>query len=332
MAVRVGINGLGRIGRCVLRSYIESKRTDIEVVAVNFRTTSETKAHLIKYDSTHGTLNAEIKYDDNSLTIDGKKIHRFKGNSPSEINWKEAGVDMVLECTGVFTKRADAAKHFDGGAKKVIISAPSNDSDAMIVLGVNDDKLKKEHQIISIGSCTTNCLAPVAKVLNEAIGIESGFMTTVHAFTSDQNLLDNNHKDLRRARTATASMIPTSTGAAKSIGKVLPELEGKLDGVAVRVPTQNVSLVDFVFNAGRNTSKDEINEIMRKAAAGKMKGILDICNEPLVSIDFSKNPHSSIFDTTQTVVLKDKLCRIAAWYDNEWAFSVRMLDVAAIFK
>lgn len=330
MTVKIGINGLGRIGRCILRGYVESGRNDIEITAVNASGDISRHIHLLKYDSTHGKFPGEVTGGDDWIDIGHGKIRRFDERDPEKIKWSDAGVDVVLECTGAFTKRADAAKHLKGGARMVIISAPSSDADAMIVPGVNEEFYKKDHKIISIGSCTTNCLAPVAKVINDEIGIEHGFMTTIHSYTNDQNILDASHKDLRRARAGAMSMIPTSTGAAKSIGMVLPELKGKLDGVAIRVPTPNVSMVDLAFTAKKKVTKEEINKIMEKAANGnKMKGILSICSEPLVSVDFNHDIHSAIFDTTQTYVMGDNFCRVAAWYDNEWGFSMRMLDAAA---
>lgn len=330
MTVKVGINGLGRIGRCVLRAWAESRRKDVEIVAVNASGPIERHVHLLKYDSTHGTFSGEVNGTENSISINGKKIKRFNEREPAKILWKDAGVEVVLECTGAFIKRTDAALHLRSGVKKVIISAPSSDADSMIVYGVNNDMLKKEHEVISVGSCTTNCLAPVAKVLNDAVGIESGFMTTIHAYTNDQRVLDSSHKDLRRARAGALSMIPTSTGAARAIGKVLPELEGKLDGIAVRVPTPNVSLVDLTFTSGKKITTGEINKIMEKAAKGPMKEVLEINHEELVSVDFNNNPHSAVFDATQTYVIGGNLCRVAAWYDNEWGFSLRMLDVASL--
>ncbi len=314
----------------MLRAYFEYGRDDVEIVAVNASGDIERHVHLLKYDSTHGTFDGEISGDENSLTINGKTIKRFSTRDPAEIPWGDTGADVVLECTGAFRKRDQAALHFKGGARKVLVSAPSPDADATIVYGVNNDALKAEDKVISVGSCTTNCLAPVVKVLNDTVGIEKGFMTTVHSYTSDQNLLDGSHKDLRRARAAALSMVPTSTGAAKALSLVIPEIEGKLDGVAVRVPTHNVSLVDLTFTAGRNTSADEINDIMKDAASGDMRGVLAVSEDALVSCDFNHNPHSSIFDTTQTRVVGDNFCRIASWYDNEWGFSARMLDVAAL--
>ncbi len=332
MTVKIAINGLGRIGRCVLRAVTELARDDIEIVAVNGPAPTDTHVHLLKYDSTHGAFPHVKKISEDAIEVAGKIIPIFHERDASKLPWGKLGVDIVLECTGVMKGKKEAMAHINAGAKKVIISAPADDADATIVYGVNNDALKKEHQIISIGSCTTNCLSPVAKVLNDTIGIEHGFMTTIHAYTNDQNILDGTHKDLRRARTAGSSMIPTSTGAAKAIGIVIPELKSKLDGVAVRVPTPNVSLIDLTFNSSRTTNAAEINEIIEKAANGAMKGVLAYCTEPLVSIDFNHNPNSSIFDALGTKVVGGNFCRVAAWYDNEWGFSVRMLDVAAIFK
>jgi glyceraldehyde 3-phosphate dehydrogenase len=328
MVVKVGVNGIGRIGRCCIRAWIESGRDDIEIVAINFRQNTAEKAHLIKYDSTHGTLKQDVTYDDDYITIGDKKIRIFNHSAPQDIPWSEMDVDVVLECTGVFKSHAQASLHLEGGAKKVLISAPSSDPDAMIVHGVNNEVYKKSDQVISIGSCTTNCLAPVAKTLNDAIGIVSGFMTTIHAFTSDQNILDNGHKDLRRARTASASMIPASTGAAKALGVVLPELDGKLNGTAIRVPTQNVSFVDLTFVAPREVTAEEVNAAVKASAEGAMAGVLGYEDAPLVSIDFNGDARSSIFDASQTFVQNGTLVRVGAWYDNEWGFSNRMLDLA----
>lgn len=330
MAIRVAINGLGRIGRCVLRAAAEYQRDDIEIVAVNASAPIETHVHLLKYDSTHGTFPNVKAVGDKALDMGRGKIQLVQERDPAKLPWKELGIDVVLECTGAFNKKSEAEKHIHSGAKKVVISAPADGVDATIVYGVNNAALKPEHNVISIGSCTTNCLAPVAKVLNDKIGIERGFMTTIHAFTNDQNILDGGHKDLQRARTASSSMIPTSTGAAKALGLVLPELAGRLDGVAVRVPTPNVSLVDLTFDAGRATDVAEINAIIKEAAEGQLKGILGYNTEPLVSIDYNHNPHSSIFDAKGTKVVDGRFCRVSAWYDNEWGFSVRMLDVATI--
>ncbi len=330
MTIRIGINGLGRIGRCVVRAWAEYNREDVEIVAINFRGKTDEKMHLLKYDSAHGTFNADISSNENEVIINGKNIKIFHESDPTKIKWSDVGVDVVLECTGVFKSKKDAGLHLGGSVKKVLVSAPSPDADSTIVYGVNNSAYSLSDEIISVGSCTTNCLAPVAKVLHDAIGIKSGFMTTIHAYTSDQNLLDNNHKDLRRARAATLSMIPTSTGAAKALAIVIPELKGKLDGTAIRVPTPNVSFVDLTFNAAKDTSVEIINNLMLEASHGLMKTILEVNEKPLVSIDFNHNPHSSIFDATQTYVLEKRLCRVAAWYDNEWGFSVRMLDVAAL--
>lgn len=330
MTVKVAINGLGRIGRCIIRAQAELKRDDIEVVAVNGPAPAETHEHLLKYDSVHGTFNGDVKADSNSLTVNGHKMKLIGERDASKIDWKKLGADIVLECTGKFTKAADSSVHLKGGAKKVIISAPSSDPDVMIVYGVNNDQLKPEHKIISVGSCTTNCLAPVVKVLNDNFGIQAGHMTTIHSYTNDQNVLDGSHKDLRRARASAMSMIPTSTGAAASLAKIFPELKGKIDGTSIRVPTPNVSMVDFTFIASKPATKDGINSVMHKAACGPMKKILQINEKPLVSVDFVHNPHSSIFDATQTNVIGGNLCRIASWYDNEWGFSVRMIDVAVL--
>jgi glyceraldehyde 3-phosphate dehydrogenase len=332
MAVKIAINGLGRIGRCVMRAVTEYARDDVQIVAVNGPAAMEQHLHLLKYDSVHGTFPQVKKIADDVLDMGRGPIKLFHERDPANLPWGDLDIDVVLECTGHFTSKESASKHIASGAKKVVISSPADGVDATIVYGVNNEALKAGHTVISIGSCTTNCLAPFAKVLNDNVGIERGFMTTIHAFTNDQNILDGSHRDLRRARTASMSMIPTSTGAAKAIGLVLPELAGKLDGVAVRVPTPNVSLVDLVFDSKNKTSAAEINDLIAKAAAsGALKGVLGICDEPLVSVDFNHNPHSSVFDTTGTKVVDGKLCRVAAWYDNEWGFSVRMIDVAALF-
>lgn len=338
MAIRIGINGLGRIGRCVLRAIYEHHRTDVQVVAINGTSDAATHAHLLKYDSLHGTYRGQITVgksgegDDAFETLDmGQGAFRvLKYKKPLEIPWGDLGVDVVLECTGKFTRREDAVMHLEAGAKKVLISAPAENVDATIVHGVNNEMLKPNHTIISVGSCTTNCLAPVAKVLHDLARIESGFMTTIHSYTGDQRLLDGSHKDLRRARAAAMAMIPTSTGAAKAIGLVLPDLAGRLAGTSVRVPTPNVSLVDLVVQLEKSVSVETIHHAMREAAAGPMKGVLDICDEPLVSIDFNHSPYSAIFDTTGTVV-NGSMVRVAAWYDNEWGFSCRMVDLAAQF-
>jgi len=330
MPVNIAVNGLGRIGRCIVRAYKELPRSDVKIVAVNGPAPDETNAHLLKYDSVHGTFASEVKVENGYLIVGGEKIKLLAERDPKNIDWKKYGVDVVLECTGQFTKKDQAAIHIAQGAKKVIISAPSKDDVKTIVFSVNHKSLTPTDNIISIGSCTTNCLAPVVKILNETIGIELGHMTTIHAYTGDQNILDGNHKDLRRARAAGLSLVPTSTGAAESMGKIFPELIGKLSGTAVRVPVPNVSLVDFNCLTSRETTKEEINQVMKKAAAGALKNILEVNELPLVSRDFNHNPASSIFDATQTCVIGGKLVRIAAWYDNEWGFSVRMMDVAAL--
>ncbi|WP_421783121.1 type I glyceraldehyde-3-phosphate dehydrogenase [Kiloniella litopenaei] len=328
MAVRVAINGFGRIGRLVLRAIIESGRDDIEVVAINDLASAQANAHLLKYDSVHGTLRKDIKADDKALIIEGKRIAALSERNPADLPWGELGVDVALECTGLFTDREKASLHLEAGAKKVLISAPGKNADLTVVYGVNHDKIAPEHTIVSNASCTTNCLAPVAHVLNELVGLEEGFVTTVHAYTGDQNTVDTMHSDLRRARAAALSMIPTSTGAARAVGLVLPELDGKLDGTAVRVPTANVSMIDLVFTAGRKTTAEEINAAMVAASEGALKGVLDINDEPLVSIDFNHSPASSTFDLTQTQLVGDRLVRVLSWYDNEWGFSNRMVDTA----
>ncbi len=332
MTIRIAINGLGRIGRCVTRAIFENPQyKDIELVAVNGPAPAETHKHLLKYDSIHGRFSKTVEATEDALIIDGKKIKLLAERDPKKLPWKELKIDVVLECTGVFTKFDDARQHILAGAKKVIISAPAKeDSAKTIVYGVNDENLQSSDEVISVGSCTTNCLAPLAKALNDAIGIEKGFMTTVHAYTNDQNIVDNSHKDLRRARACAMSMIPTSTGAAKAIGLVLPELKGKLDGGAIRVPTANVSMVDLNFIAKRPTSVEEVNDTMKKAAAGRMKEVLQIVSEPLVSIDFNHSQYSSCFDLTQTKVIGGNLVKVASWYDNEWAFSMRMLDIVKL--
>jgi glyceraldehyde 3-phosphate dehydrogenase len=330
VTVRIAINGLGRIGRCILRASVELARSDVEIVAVNGPAPTDTHIHLLKYDSAHGVFPQVRKISEDIIEINGKNIPIFHERDAAKLPWGKLQVDVVLECTGKMNNRADAATHIASGAKKVIISAPSENADATIVYGVNNVALKQGHQVISIGSCTTNCLAPVAKILHDAIGIEHGFMTTIHSYTNDQNILDGTHKDLRRARAAAVSMIPTSTGAAKAIGMVIPELSGRLDGTAIRVPTPNVSLVDLTFNASRPTNVEEINAAIAKAANGNMRGVLGYSTEQLVSIDFNHNPHSSIFDATGTKLVGKNFCRVAAWYDNEWGFSLRMLDVAVL--
>jgi glyceraldehyde 3-phosphate dehydrogenase len=328
MSVRVAINGFGRIGRNIVRAIAESGRSDIEVVAVNDLAPVETNAHLLRYDSVHGRFPGEVKVSGDSIDCGNGPIKVTAIKDPAQLPWKQLGVDIAMECTGIFTAKDKAKAHLDAGAKLVLISAPADGADLTVVYGVNHDKLTREHKIVSNASCTTNCLAPVAKVLNDAVGIDKGFMTTVHAYTNDQPSLDQVHKDLYRARAAAISMIPTSTGAAKAVGLVLPELSGKLDGVAIRVPTPNVSVVDFKFIAKRATSKDEVNGAIKRAAEQQLKGILGYTNEPNVSIDFNHDPHSSVFHMDQTKVLEGTLVRVMAWYDNEWGFSSRMADTA----
>jgi glyceraldehyde 3-phosphate dehydrogenase len=328
MKVRVAINGFGRIGRNVVRAIYESGRKDIDVVAVNDLGPVETNAHLMRWDSVHGRFPHDVKVQGDSISIGTDRFKVTAIKDPSQLPWKELGVDIALECTGIFTARDKAAAHLTAGAKRVIVSAPADGADFTVVYGVNHMGLTKDHVVISNASCTTNCLAPVAKVLNDSVGIEKGMMTTIHSYTGDQPTLDTMHKDLYRARAAALSMIPTSTGAAKAVGLVLPELKGKLDGFAMRVPTPNVSVVDLKFVAKRATTKDEINEAIKKAADGPLKGILGYTNEPNVSIDFNHNPHSSVFHMDQTKVMDGTLVSVLSWYDNEWGFSNRMGDTA----
>ncbi len=326
MAVKVAINGFGRIGRNVLRAIIESGRTDIEVVAINDLGPVETNAHLLRYDSVHGRFPAEVKTTGDTIDVGRGPIRVTAIRNPADLPWSD--VDVVMECTGIFTSKEKCQAHLDNGSSRVLISAPGADADKTIVYGVNHDTLTKDDIVVSNASCTTNCLSPVAKVLNDEIGIVKGFMTTIHSYTGDQPTLDTMHKDLYRARAAAMSMIPTSTGAAKAVGLVLPELNGKLDGVAIRVPTPNVSVVDLTFEAARATSVDEINAAIRAAANGPLKGILGYTDEKLVSMDFNHDPHSSVFHTDQTKVMEGTMCRILTWYDNEWGFSNRMSDTA----
>ncbi|WP_193183986.1 type I glyceraldehyde-3-phosphate dehydrogenase [Nisaea sediminum] len=329
MSVNVAINGFGRIGRLVLRALAESGRDDIKVVAINDLGPVATNAHLLKWDSNHGRFPFDVKVDGDTIDYGKGPIKVTAERDPANLPHKALGVDIVLECTGIFTKKEDAAKHITAGAKRVIISAPGTGVDLTVVYGVNHDQITAEHTVISNASCTTNCLAPVAYVLNEAIGIERGYMTTIHAYTGDQPTLDTMHKDLYRARAAASSMIPTTTGAAKAVGLVLPELAGKLDGTSVRVPMANVSLIDLKFVPKRETTVEEVNAAIVKAANGKLKGILGVNDEPLVSIDFNHNQNSSTFDLLQTQVVEGKLVRVMSWYDNEWGFSNRMLDTTA---
>lgn len=328
MTVRVAINGFGRIGRNILRAIYESGRKDIEVVAINDLGPVETNAHLLRYDSVHGRFPHEVKVDGDTISIGGGSIKVTAIKDPSQLPWKELNVDIALECTGIFTTREKASAHLAAGAKRVIVSAPADGADLTVVYGVNHDKLNSDHIVISNASCTTNCLAPVAMVLNDAFGIEKGFMTTIHAYTGDQPTLDTMHKDLYRARAAAMSMIPTSTGAAKAVGLVLPELKGKLDGVSIRVPTPNVSVIDFKFVAKKTVTVEEVNAALVAAANGPLKGILAYTDEPLVSIDLNHNPASSTFALDQTKVIEGNLVRVMSWYDNEWGFSNRMADTA----
>ncbi|GAA4121656.1 type I glyceraldehyde-3-phosphate dehydrogenase [Aminobacter aganoensis] len=328
MTVRVAINGFGRIGRNIVRAIYESGRKDIDVVAVNDLGPVETNAHLLRYDSVHGRFPHEVKVEGDSINIGSDKFKVTAIKDPSQLPWKELGVDIALECTGIFTSKDKASAHLAAGAKRVIVSAPADGADLTVVYGVNHDQITRDHIVISNASCTTNCLAPVAMVLNNAFGIEKGFMTTIHAYTGDQPTLDTMHKDLYRARAAAMSMIPTSTGAAKAVGLVLPELKGKLDGVSIRVPTPNVSCIDFKFVAKKNVTVEEVNAVLVAAANGPLKGVLAFTNEPLVSIDMNHNPASSTFALDQTKVIEGNLVRVMSWYDNEWGFSNRMADTA----
>ena len=328
MAVRIAISGFGRIGRNVLRAIAEAGRKDLQVVAVNDLFSAKDNAHLLRYDSVHGRFPGKVRVDGDSIDVGFGPIKVLAERDPKKLPWKSLGIDIVMECTGIFSAKAKAVAHLTAGAKRVLVSAPSDGADATIVYGVNHDKLTKEHLVVSNGSCTTNCLAPVAKVLNDTVGIETGFMTTIHAYTGDQPTLDTLHSDLYRGRAAAMSMIPTSTGAAKAIGLVLPELQGKLDGVAIRVPTPNVSVVDLKIVAQRKTDVKEINEAMKRASEQQLKGILGYTTAPNVSIDFNHDPHSSTFHMDQTKVQNGTLVRVMSWYDNEWGFSNRMGDTA----
>ena len=327
MATRVGINGFGRIGRLVFRAAAEKK--NLEIVGINDLTDAATLAHLLKYDSIHGHYPGEVEAADGAIVVDGRRIPVTAERNPATLPWKKLGASLVIESTGHFTDRAGASKHLEAGAERVIISAPAKDPDVTIVLGVNDaDYQPDKHKVVSNASCTTNCLAPIAKVLDDSFGLESGWMTTIHAYTNDQVTLDFPHKDLRRARAAGVSMIPTSTGAAKAIGEVLPRLKGKLDGYAMRVPTSDVSVVDLSVKLKSKTDADAINAAMRKAAEGPLKGILQYCDEPLVSVDFLGNPHSSILDALSTKVIDGNFAKVLSWYDNEWGYSNRVVDLA----
>jgi len=327
MTIKIGINGLGRIGRMALRSIVEKKRKDLEVVAINNRANSEISSFLLKYDTIHGKLEAKINNSENKIEINGKKINLTHETEISKIDWGKNKVDVVLECTGKFNSKEKSSQHIKSGSKKVLVSAPCKGA-TNIVFGVNEKTLKSDDKIISAASCTTNCLAPVAKVINDNFVIERGFMTTIHSYTPDQRLLDNSHKDLRRARSAPNSMIPTTTGATKSLGDVIPDLKGKVEGISIRVPTPNVSLVEFVFSSKKNLTVEEINNSFLKASKSELKGILDITNEQLVSSDFNHNPHSSIVDLSLTKVADGKMAKVSAWYDNEWGFANRMCDLA----
>ena len=330
MVTKVAINGFGRIGRLALRAIVESKRKDIEVVAINDLGTSDFNAHLLQYDSIHGQFPYKVRASKNSINVGSKAIKIFSERNPEDLPWGKLNVDVVMECTGIFTDKAKASLHINAGAKRVLISAPSKDADITVVYGVNHKKIRKSHTVISNASCTTNCLAPVAMVLDKLCGINQGYMTTVHAFTGDQAILDTLHSDKRRARSASQSIIPTSTGAAKAVGLVLPQLAGKLDGTAVRVPTPNVSMIDLVFNAKKKVTIEEINNAMVKISSGSLKGVLNTSDQPLVSIDYNHNPASSTFDLTQTEVIGGKLGRVLSWYDNEWGFANRMSDTASV--
>ena len=328
MSVRVAINGFGRIGRNILRAIVESARDDIIVAGINDLGPVETNAHLLRYDSVHGKFPADVKVSDNNLDVGHGPIKVTSIRDPKDLPWKELDVDIAMECTGIFASREKASMHLDAGAKRVLVSAPASGVDLTVVYGVNHQKISKDHLVISNASCTTNCLAPVAMALNNGVGINQGFMTTIHSYTGDQPTLDTMHSDLYRSRAAAGNMIPTSTGAAKAVGLVLPELNGKLDGVSVRVPTQNVSVVDFKFNASRSTSVDEINNIIKDSANGKLNNILGFTDEPLVSSDFNHDSRSSIFHMDQTKVMDNTFVRVLSWYDNEWGFSNRMSDTA----
>ena len=327
MTIKIGINGLGRIGRMVIRSLIESKNKNIEIKHINNRTNSETSCSLLKYDSVHGKFSANINFNEKNLIINKKKISFSQETELSKINWKKYGVDIVLECTGKYNSKEKSIQHVKNGAKKVIVSAPCKDADKTIVYGVNQNLINKNDLIISAASCTTNCLAPIAYVINKEFKIEKGFMTTIHSYTTDQRLLDNSHKDPRRARSAGQSIVPTSTGASKTLGEIIPELKGKLEGLAMRVPTPNVSLVDLVFNTKNKLSIKKINELFIKASKKELKNVLDTTNERLVSIDFNHNSNSAIVDLSLTSVVGDNMGKISAWYDNEWGFASRMNDL-----
>ena len=328
MTIRIAINGFGRIGRLTLRALLERNDDDIDIVAVNDLTNLASIKHLLKFDSLHYELKKDISVQEDSIMVDGKKIVFFSEKNPDLIPWKEVDADLVIEATGFFTKKSDAEKHLRENVKKVLVSAPCQNADITVVYGVNHEEINNNHKIISNGSCTTNCLAPLVYILENELGIDSGYMTTVHAVTGDQKTIDTFHTDLRRSRNSSLSMIPTSTGAARAVGEVLPQLVGKLDGSAIRVPTANVSLIDFCFYSSRHTSAEEINNIIEFESKNKFKNIIQVVNEPMVSVDFNHNPHSSILDSRETKVISNNFCRILSWYDNEWGFSNRLLDVA----
>ncbi len=330
MPVRVGINGFGRIGRLVFRAAMEAGREDVEFVAINDLGSAEANARLLKRDSVHGAYPGEVSSTRDAIEVDGRRVTVLSERDPAGLPWADLGVDIVMECTGLFASRDKASAHLDAGARKVLVSAPAPGADLTVVYGVNHGKLRGSHTVVSNASCTTNCLAPVAAVLNDAVGVRRGFMTTVHALTGDQRTVDTLHGDPRRARAASLSMIPTSTGAAKAVGLVLPELDGKLDGASIRVPTPNVSLVDFTFEAAGDATPDVVNEAVAEAAGGRLKGVLAVNDEPLVSTDFNHNPASAVFDPAETKVIDGRFVRVLAWYDNEWGFSNRMSDTAAV--
>ena len=330
MTLKIGINGFGRIGRMILRCIVEQNRKDLEIVAINNKANSETSSFLLANDTIHGKLKSKINYTEKTINIDEKKINMIQENEITKIDWKKYKADIVLECTGKFNTKEKSLKHINSGANKVIVSAPCKDA-KNIIFGVNEKNLKSDDKVISAASCTTNCLAPVVQILNEDFGIERGFMTTIHSYTTDQRLLDNSHKDLRRARSAPNSMVPTTTGATKSLGDVIPALKGKIEGISIRVPTPNVSLVEFVFSSSKNLTAKDINNSFIKASKSKLKNILEVNNDPLVSSDFNHNPSSAIVDTTLTKVIDNKMAKVSAWYDNEWGFACRMCDLANYF-
>jgi len=330
MALKIGINGFGRIGRMVLRTIVENNRKDLEIVAINNKANTEISSFLLLHDTIHGKLKAKINHSEKLIEINDKKIDMTHETEISKINWKKYKVDVVLECTGKFNTKEKSSQHINSGTNKVIVSSPCKNAKS-IVFGVNEKNLESDDQVISATSCTTNCLAPIAQVLNENFGIERGFMTTIHSYTTDQRLLDNSHKDLRRARAASNSMIPTTTGATKSLGEIIPSLKGKIEGISIRVPTPNVSLIEFVFSSSKNLTVKEINNLFIKVSKSKLKNILETNNKPLVSSDFNHNPHSAIVDLTLTKVIENKMAKISAWYDNEWGFASRMCDLANYF-